>query len=121
MKNKIRMIKTVFWLPTLVACLRIAATMIVFIWNPTDMPLRFLQIIPFCGVIVYMFMYMFLYMDNLPIAVLIIPNTLHIALVSVLAEELVLSSFVPLVVLDILYIIVKTIKAVAFPFEIEGE
>ena len=120
MKNKIRMMKFVYRAPTILEVFRSVVTMVIFVWNPTSIPLRFLQIVPLLSILVYAFMYRFLFLDSVPLVAVVLPNLIHIALVSFLSESFIITPFIPIVVIDTIYIIVKVIKSTAFPFEIEG-
>ena len=121
MKSKVVFLKAMFFAPLFVAALRIVLTVVIFIWNPQSMPLRFVQLIPVIILLVYSFMYFKLYNDGDPVVTLLLPTILHFALVWVLEKQMVWVPFIVPVVVDILYLVVKGIKGASFPFEIEGE
>lgn len=111
----------VYWLPVVVLVLRFLLTVVYFVSNPLQLPFRFVQIIPLIVLSIYGFMYLKLYMDNDPIALLIIPTVLHFLLIYLLRKTIVVMPFVPILIIDICFLTVKGLKAVSFPFEIEGE
>ena len=121
MRSKILLLRTMFYLPIAISIARILLTIVIFVWNPQDMPLRFLQIIPMLVVASYCFLYLKLFNDSTPVISLLLPTIIHIALVSVFAGAVVIIPFILPICIDIIYIIVKGIKGSSFPFEVEGE
>lgn len=121
MKNRRALLLTMYWLPIAIAAIRLILTVMVFIWNPMHLPLRFLQVIPLLVLGFSIFMYMKLYTDSDPIVTLIAPSIVHFLLIFAFRREIVLIPFAPLVFIDLVYLIVKGIKSTAFPFEVEGE
>lgn len=121
MKSRVKFLKAVFYAPAFVALLRILLTLFVIIWNPMNMPLRFIQIFPMCVLICSVFVYMKLYSDGDPVISLMVPTIAHILIIFAFQRELVIIPFVPILLLDAIYLVLKGIKASAFPFEVEGE
>lgn len=121
MRNKKILLITMFWLPVVFAAIRALLTVSYFVWNPLGLPLRFLQIIPLLVLGFSIFMYLKLYTDADPIVTLLAPSIVHFLLIFAFKREIVLLPFAPLVFVDLAYLIVKGIKATAFPFEVEGE
>ena len=119
---KFRMnLMVIFYVPVLVALLRILLTLSIFIWNTMEMPMRWLQIIPLGVLVCSVFLYLKLYSDGDPIISLLLPSIIHIVLASVFSSTIVILPFIPTLLIDAIYLIVKGVKASAFPFEIEGE
>ena len=121
MNSRVKFLKTIFILPAIVAALRLLLTAIVFIFNPTDMSLRFIQSFPVIVLLVSLFTYLKLYSDSAPVITLLLPSIAHIIIIFIFTRHLEILPFIPVIILDIFYIIIKGIKATAFPFEIEGE
>ena len=119
---KLRMnLMVIFYVPVLVALLRILLTLAIFIWNTMEMPMRWLQIIPLGVLVCSIFLYLKLYSDGDPIISLLLPSIIHIVLASVFSSTIVILPFIPTLLIDAIYLTVKGVKASAFPFEIEGE
>ncbi len=121
MKNMRRKLLLAYYMPIAVGVLRVLTTMAVFVWNPQALPLRFIQVIPLIVLLVSLFSYMKLFTDNDPIVSLLLPTIVHFLVIFGFRRQVVLIPFLPLVVLDIVYLFVKGLKATMFPFEIEGE
>ena len=107
--------------PIVVGYLRIFSTLVVFIWNPMSLPFRFLQVIPLVVICWSLFSYCELYTDGDPIVSLILSTIIHFLMIFGFLRVVVIIPFLPLLLLDIVYLVVKGFKATAFPFEIEGE
>jgi len=121
MKNMRRKLLFAYYAPIGVGVLRIVTTIAVFIWNPQALPLRFIQIIPLLVLLVSLFSYMKLFTDNDPIVSLLLPTIAHFLVIFGFRRQVVLIPFIPLVVLDVVYLFVKGLKSTMYPFEIEGE
>lgn len=121
MKSKTNRLKMIFYAPGVVAAIRLAVTLLVFIANPAKMPLRFLQVIPLCILGVSVFTYFKLYSDGDPVISLMVPTIMHILLIFAFKRQLVIIPFALLIILDICYLVVKGIKGSMYPFEVEGD
>ena len=111
----------IFYAPGVIAAIRLAVTLLVFIANPARMPLRFLQVIPLCILGVSVFTYFKLYSDGDPVISLMVPTIMHILIIFVFKKQFVIVPFALLLVLDVGYLVVKGLKASMYPFEIEGD
>ena len=121
MKSHIKFLKAVFYAPALVALFRVLLTLLVIIWNPMGMPLRLIQLFPLAVLVCSVFAYLKLYSDGDPVISLMVPTIAHILIILAFRKELVIVPFIPTLALDMIYLVLKGIKAAAFPFEIEGE
>ncbi len=121
MKNKRRLMLLVYWLPIVIGLLRILITFSILLWNPMNMIFRFMQIIPVIIYLVILFMYLKLFMDNDPIVTLIAPSLVHFLIIFGFKRIISIVPFLPLIIIDIAFLIAKGLKAVAFPFVVEGD
>ena len=121
MNNRVRLLKIMFWLPLVVTLVRVIATVVILVWNPFRMPMRLLQVVPMCVLLVYAFAYYKLYNDNDPVILLIVPTILHFLFAWVLKKKLFIVPFILPFALDIIYLVVKGVKGGMFPFEFEGD
>lgn len=121
MKSRIQFLKAMFYLPVFVALLRLVVTLIVLIWNPLGMSFRFLQLVPALVIGVSVFCYAKLYMEPVPIISLIVPSILQFLFILVFKRTLELAPFLPLFLLDVVFLVVMALKLSFFPFEIDGD
>lgn len=121
MKQMRRRLLTAFYAPIVVGVLRIVVTVGIFIFNPLALPWPFFQFISL-GVLAWsLFSYVKLYRDSDPIVSLLLPTIAHFLLIFAFQRRVVLIPFIPTLVIDLVYLVLKGLKAVMFPFEIEGE
>jgi len=66
-------------------------------------------------------MYYKLYSDGDPIITVMLPSIIHFVIILILKKQVEIIQFLPLVLLDILFLIVKGVKGSMFPFVFEGE
>lgn len=121
MNSKVTLLRTMFYAPLCIALFRVLITVVILVWNPQDMPLRYIQLFPLMVVTVYSFLYFKLYNDGDPVITLMVPTILHFVLVWVLEKQIVWIPFLVPVLVDVLYLVVKGIKGSMFPFEFEGD
>lgn len=121
MNGRLWKLKLILYAPVVVAVVRILMTLVVLIVNPWAMSFRFIQVIPLGILVVYTFLYLKLYSDADPVVTLLLPSILHFFLIFVFKEQLQLSAFAPLLLVDCLYLFIKGVKGGAFPFVVEGE
>lgn len=121
MNTKAKVMKTCYYMPGVFAAFRVAITLWFLISNPMDLPLRFMELIPLTFYIVYSFTYFRLYSDGVPVISIVAPVLLHAALIFAFKRVLVIAPFSVLLLLDVAYLIVKSVKANLYPFDIEGD
>lgn len=121
MSSKIALLRTMFWAPLVIALFRILITIVILVWNPQDMSLRFIQIIPMLVLLIFSFMYFKLYHDGDPVISLLLPTILHFILILIFKRKVELIPFIAPFAIDILYLVVKGVKGTMFPFEFEGD
>lgn len=106
-------------LPIIIALIRVVFTILTLVWNPLYMRFRFFQLIPLLVLLANIFRYVKLYSDSDPIAILLIPTILHFIVVLAIKRELSIIPFIPILVVDIIYLVAKGFKASLYPFEID--
>lgn len=111
----------VFFLPGLLGLIRVLSTVWYLVKNPLGMPIGFIQLVPMGAVIVVLFAYFKLYSDGIPIISLIAPSILHFILILVFYKKVVIMPFIPLLIIDVIFLAAKGIKAEMFPFDIESD
>lgn len=121
MKSRIFRLKVFFYAPVVIALLRCLVTFIIFVMNPQNMSLRFLQIIPVGVLLFSLFTYLKLYSDGDPVISLLLPTILHFIVILVFKRSVEIIPFLVPLFFDGAYLVVKGIKASLYPFEIEGE
>lgn len=121
MSSKIALLRTMFWAPLVVALFRVLITIVILVWNPQEMSLRFMQIIPLLVLVVFSFMYFKLYHDGDPVISLLLPTILHFILILIFKRQVEIIPFIAPLTVDIVYLVVKGIKGTMFPFEFEGD
>lgn len=121
MSSKTALLRTMFWAPLVIALFRILITIVILVWNPQDMSLRFIQIIPMLVLLIFSFMYFKLYHDGDPVISLLLPTILHFILILIFKRKVELIPFIAPFAIDILYLVVKGVKGTMFPFEFEGD
>lgn len=121
MHERVKRLKFVFYLPAVLGVLRLLATAVILFANPFGMHLRALQIIPALVIVGSLFMYLKLFSDNVPVVSLLVPSIAQFLLILAFRRVVELVPFILPLILDILFIVGKTFKASAFPFEFEGD
>lgn len=119
--TKRRILLGSYYLPGVVVLARLLFTLWILIWNPMKMPLPYIQLIPVGVLVVSCFGHFKLYRDAVPVISLMAPTILHIVIIFVFMRVLVIVPFLPVLVLDVLYLVVKAVKANLFPFYLEGD
>lgn len=121
MKSRVRLLQTAFYIPVIMGVLRLIITAIILVLNPQNLRLPFFQLIPAAVIVVTLFFYLKMYTDGIPIITLIVPDIVHFLIVLVFTGKVDIIPFVAPVASDILFLVVKGLKASMFPFEIEGK
>lgn len=119
--SKRNLLKFIFLLPGLIGGVRVGVTIWFMISNVMEMSLRFIQIIPMLSIMVTLFMYYKLFSDGVPIVTVLAPTILHVILIYLFRKEVEIIPFIPLIILDICYLGVKTLKGTMYPFDIDGD
>lgn len=119
--TKRRILLGSYYLPGVVVLARLLFTLWILIWNPMKMPLPYIQLLPMGVLIGSCFGHFKLYRDAVPVISLMAPTILHIVIIFVFMRVLVIVPFLPVLVLDVLYLVVKAVKANLFPFYLEGD
>lgn len=121
MKSKVTLLKAMYYMPVVIGCLRCVITLVILIWNPQQMSLRFLQVLPLLVLMFTLFSYLKLYSDGDPVVSLLLPSIAQFLIILVFKRTLEIVPFVVPLLLDAMFLVAKGIKAEAFPFEVEGE
>lgn len=110
-----------YYLPGVVVIIRVVFTLWVLISNPMGLRLPYFQLIPLGVMLCSCFGHFKLYRDSVPIISLVVPTLLQGVLIFVFFRQVMVVEFLPVFIPDILYLIVKAVKANLFPFYMEGE
>lgn len=121
MLTKKKLMYAAYYAPGVAAVLRILVTIWFLTSNPLGMPLRFLQLIPIIVLLIFSFTYFKLYSDGVPVISLIAPTLVHFVLVYVFERIIAVLPFAVLLLLDIFYLIAKSLKAAMFPFDFDED
>ena len=121
MHERVKRLKAVFYLPVFLGVIRVVFTLVIAFVNPFGMPFRMVQIIPAAIIIGSLFMYLKLFSDNVPVVSLLVPSVAQFLIIFAFSREVVVLPFLPVLFLDLLFIVGKIFKASAFPFEFEGD
>lgn len=121
MLTKKKLMYVTYYAPGVITAVRVFVTLWFLVSNPLGMPLRFLQLIPVGVLLAFCFTYFKLYSDGVPVISLIAPTLVHFVLVYVFERVIVVLPFAVLLLLDILYLIVKSVKANMFPFDFDND
>ena len=121
MSSKQRMMLFSYYLPGIFALIRVGVTVWFLMSNPMGLPLRFLQVIVLVVYGIFTFTYFKLYSDGVPVISIVTPSLVHAVLIFAFKRVVVVAPFVVLLLLDIAYLVVKSVKANLFPFDIEGD
>lgn len=120
MGTKQRIMLFCYYLPGVVTAIRVAVTLWFLITNPMGLPLRFIQLVVIGAYIAFTFTYFKLYSDGVPVISIVTPSLVHAVIIYVFKREIVIAPFVALLLLDIAYLVTKSVKASLFPFDIDG-
>ena len=120
MSSKQRIMLLSYYLPGVFSIIRVGITIWFLVSNPMNLPLRFIQVIIIGVYVVFNFTYFKLYSDGVPVISLIAPTLVHAILIFVFQRVVIIAPFVVLLLLDIAYLVVKSVKANLFPFDIDG-
>lgn len=121
MFTKRRILLGSYYLPGVVVLIRVFFTAWILIKNPMGLRLPFFQLIPLGVMLGSCFGHFKLYRDAVPVISLMVPTLLHAILIFVFLREVMILPFLPVFVPDILYLVVKAVKANLFPFYMEGD
>ena len=121
MTAKRRIMYACYYAPGVVAAVRVLLTLWFLISDPFGLPLRFFQVILLLAYSVTLFSYFKLYSDGVPVISLIAPTLVHAVVVFVFRRIIAVVPFAILLVLDILFLIIKSVKANMYPFDVDGE
>ena len=121
MFTKRRLLMFMYYLPGIVFLIRLFFTAWTFYSNPLGLRLPYFQLIPLGVLVGSCFGHFKLYRDAVPVVSLLVPTLLQAVLVAVFTRTIMIIPFLPVFIPDILYLVVKSIKASMFPFYTEGE
>lgn len=121
MFSKRRILLGSYYLPGVVVLIRVAFTVWILGWNPMGLRFPFLQLIPLGALLGSCFGHFKLYRDAVPVISLIVPTLVHAIIIFVFLREIMILPFLPVFVPDMLYLVVKAVKANLYPFYLEGE
>lgn len=121
MSTKQKLMLFSYYLPGVFALIRVCVTIWFLVSNPLNLPLRFIQVFAIVVYAVFSFTYFKLYSDGVPVISLIAPSLVHAVVIFAFQRVVVVAPFVVLLLLDIAYLIVKSVKANLFPFDIDGD
>ena len=110
-----------YYLPGILAAIRLILTFVDLVWNPFGLTWRFFQLILMASYAFHLFSYFILYTDGIPIITIIAPDIVHGILVFIFTRRIPLVSLGMLLGLDILFLFSKSIKAYYFPFDIDSD
>lgn len=110
-----------YYLPGVVVLIRVIFTVWVLVGNPMGLRFPYVQLIPLGVMLGSCFGHFKLYRDAVPVVSLLVPTLLHGVIIFVFLREIMILPFLPVFVPDILYLVVKAVKANLFPFYMEGE
>lgn len=121
MGKRVLKLKAILYAPTAIALLRVIFTVWMLAYNPQGMTYRYAQLIPVIVLLCYTFMYHKLYSDGVPVISVLAPTMLHFLVVWVFTEHMEWIPFIAPIIMDIIYLFLKSFKASYCPFIIEGE
>lgn len=121
MFTKRKLLLSMYYLPGVVLVIRLVFTAWTFYSNPLGLRLPYFQLIPLGVMIGSCFGHFKLYRDSVPVVTLIVPTLLHAVLIFIFMKTVMIIPFLPVFIPDVLYLVVKSIKASMFPFYMEGE
>lgn len=121
MFTKRKLLMYMFYLPGIVFLIRAVFTVWTLGWNPLGLRLPYIQLIPLAVMGASCFGHFKLYRDAVPVISLIVPTLLHAVMVFVFTKTVMVVPLLPVFAPDVVYLIVKSVKANMFPFYIEGE
>lgn len=117
--SKRRKLQIAFYVPGVLMALRVILTLWVLIINPLGMPMRFFQLIPLGAILVSAFTYFKLYRDSVPVISLILPSIIHFIMIYAFKRVLVIWPFGILLPVDIIFLVVKSLKSSMYPFDMD--
>lgn len=121
MFSKRKLLLFMYYLPGIVLIIRIIFTVWTLYSNPLGLRFPYAQLIPLGAMMCSCFGHFKLYRDTVPVVTLIVPTLLQGVLIAVFTKTIMIVPFLPVFIPDILYLIVKSVKASLFPFYMEGE
>lgn len=121
MSTKRAILKGSYYLPGIIVLIRVVFSVWILVQNPMGLRLRFIQLFPLGVLLGSCFGHFKLYRDAVPVISLVVPTLLHAVLIFVFTREIMIVQFLPVFVPDVLYLVVKALKANMFPFYLEGE
>lgn len=110
-----------YYAPGVLALLRLVVTIWFFGWSHIELPLRYIQLVPLCALLVTQFTYFKLYRDGVPVISLILPSMLHFVIILVALRRVIITPFVLLLVIDIGFLVARGVKANLFPFSVDED
>lgn len=119
--SKEQVMRVFYYMPGVAALMRIGFTVWFIGWQPIPMPLPYVQVATIVVYLVLQFSYFRLYRDSVPVISVLVPTILHFVLILVFTRRVVLAPFFLLLVLDILFLSARGIKASMYPFYIEED
>lgn len=121
MFTKRKLLMFMYYLPGIVLIIRVIFTAWTFYNNPLGLRFPYAQLIPLGVMVGSCFGHFKLYRDAVPVVSLLVPTLLQAVLIAVFTKTIMIVPFLPVFIPDILYLVVKSIKASLFPFYTEGE
>lgn len=121
MKNKILLMKSMYYVPTILGLIRILFTFVVLFSSRFYFRFAYLQIISAIFMAWSVFSHHKLYSDSVPLIRLALPHIMHIFFYYIFLEEIIIAPLIPFIVLDVLFLAIKVVKALLYPFAFEGD
>lgn len=121
MLSKKRKMLLVYYLPLVLTVIRVIITFWFFVENPLQLGLRFIQGVPLLVYLFFTFTYYKLYHDGVPVITIVVPTILHGIVVFVFQRQLALVPLGVLFALDVLFLILRSIKSNLYPFDIDND
>lgn len=112
-----KMLLFIYRAPKVYGWFRIVFTLILFVHNFLKLPLLPLQAIAIIGYLIALFNYSF-FKNDVPIMSIFLPNILYYAVVVVVTKNILIVEFLPLLIIDITFVLLLWVKAIKWPFYI---
>ena len=121
MNNRVLIMRSMYYGPIAVGSLRIALTLFLLVSHSYGFKFESVQVISLLLISWSLFSHCKLYTDSVPIIRMALPYGLHAALSYVFTDAVGLLHLWPFMLLDVIYLVWKTIKALLYPYAFEGD
>lgn len=118
--TKLRLLQIIQYLSLILGIFNILLLLYFIFFNPFNIKLVWILVIPIITFTYDLFTYYKLYQDNVPVITLFVPYLFHIGLSYLFYKQISWKGFLILIIASLIYMLYKMFKVSVYPLQKEG-